>query len=124
MFLFYIILFSGLNGKIQYSITSGDDGHEFRIADNGTIYTAKPLDRENIPIYNLVVTAKDMAKPPEPQLSSTVQVTSCLLYLGCVYTTKSNTKVGDTARQVARHYKSINIGGSQRQCLVFCDLSV
>ncbi|KAJ8730776.1 hypothetical protein PYW08_002189 [Mythimna loreyi] len=66
---------SGLNGKVTYSISSGDEGQDFMIAENGTIYTARLLDRETLPIYNLVVTAKDMAKPPEPQLSSTVQVT-------------------------------------------------
>ncbi|XP_072938698.1 cadherin-related tumor suppressor [Epargyreus clarus] len=66
---------SGLNGKITYSITAGDDNHDFKISPNGTILTAKSLDREVVPIYNLIVTARDLAKPPEPQLSSTVQVT-------------------------------------------------
>ncbi|KAI5642703.1 cadherin domain-containing protein [Phthorimaea operculella] len=66
---------SGLNGKLQYSITSGDESHDFSIATNGTIYTARLLDRETVPVYNLIVTARDSAKPPEPQLSSTVQVT-------------------------------------------------
>ncbi|KAJ2950025.1 hypothetical protein O0L34_g11362 [Tuta absoluta] len=66
---------SGLNGKLQYSITSGDESHDFKIASNGTIYTARLLDRETVPVYNLIVTARDSAKPPEPQLSSTVQVT-------------------------------------------------
>ncbi|XP_026315594.1 cadherin-related tumor suppressor isoform X2 [Hyposmocoma kahamanoa] len=66
---------SGLNGKLHYSITSGDENQDFAIADNGTIYTAKHLDRETLPLYNLIVTARDSAKPPEPQLSSTVQVT-------------------------------------------------
>lgn len=69
-----MVLFSGLNGKIIYSITTGDDGSDFSISTNGTIRTSKLLDREKIPIYNLIVTAKDLAKPPEPQLSSTVQV--------------------------------------------------
>lgn len=68
--------FAGLNGKLQYSITSGDENQDFAIADNGTIYTAKHLDREMLPLYNLIVTARDSAKPPEPQLSSTVQVNS------------------------------------------------
>lgn len=61
---------------MTYSISSGDEGQDFKIAANGTIYTAKLLDRETLPIYNLVVTAKDMAKPPEPQLTSTVQVST------------------------------------------------
>lgn len=67
-------MFPGLNGKIVYSITSGDDTEDFKISTNGTIRTSKLLDREKTPIYNLIVTAKDLAKPPEPQLSSTVQV--------------------------------------------------
>ncbi|XP_063532868.1 cadherin-related tumor suppressor [Cydia strobilella] len=66
---------SGLNGKLTYNITSGDDAQDFYIASNGTMYTARLLDRETLPIYYLVVTAKDSARPPEPQLSSTVQVT-------------------------------------------------
>lgn len=69
-----ITYFTGLNGKLTYSITSGDDAEDFMIANNGTIFTAKRLDREVLPVYNLIVTAKDSAKPPEPQLSSTVQV--------------------------------------------------
>lgn len=66
---------------MTYTISSGDDGQDFSIAENGTIYTAKLLDRETLPVYNLVVTAKDMAKPPEPQLSSTVQVKTQLIAL-------------------------------------------
>lgn len=41
---------------------------------NGTIRTEHALDRETIPVYNLVVTARDCAKEPEKRLSSTVQV--------------------------------------------------
>ncbi|XP_045494732.1 cadherin-related tumor suppressor [Colias croceus] len=66
---------SGWNGKLAYSITSGDDDEDFIISSNGTIHTAKLLDREKISMYNLIITAKDLAKPPEPRLSSTVQVT-------------------------------------------------
>lgn len=62
---------------MQYTITSGDEAQDFVIADNGTIYTAKLLDRESFSMYNLIVTARDSAEPPEPQLSSTVQV-NCL----------------------------------------------
>lgn len=70
------LYFPGLNGKLHYSITSGDENQDFAIAENGTIYTAKHLDRETLPLYNLIITARDSAKPPEPQLSSTVQVHS------------------------------------------------
>ncbi|KAL4715527.1 hypothetical protein ACJJTC_009153 [Scirpophaga incertulas] len=66
---------SGPNGKLTYSISSGDEFGDFMISTNGTIFTAKLLDREKIPSYNLIVTAKDSALLPEPKLSSTVQVT-------------------------------------------------
>ncbi|OWR45848.1 cadherin protein [Danaus plexippus plexippus] len=69
---------SGFNGKLTYSIFSGDDNQDFKISSNGTIFTSSLLDRETIPIYNLVITAKDLAKPPEPRLSATVQVTILL----------------------------------------------
>ncbi|XP_025835928.1 cadherin-related tumor suppressor [Agrilus planipennis] len=66
------------NGKIDYSITSGNERDEFQITPNGTIITKKELDRETQGIYNLVVTATDEAKQPEQRLSSTVQVTIIL----------------------------------------------
>ncbi|XP_037925112.1 cadherin-related tumor suppressor [Hermetia illucens] len=70
---------SGDNGRIEYSITSGDDNDDFEIATNGTIRTKRELDRETKNSYNLVVTAKDCAKEPEQKrLSSTVQVTIVL----------------------------------------------
>lgn len=64
----------GNNGRIEYSITAGDDNNDFVILPNGTIRTQHALDRETIPMYNLVVTARDCAKEPEKRLSSTVQV--------------------------------------------------
>lgn len=72
---FFICIFPGDNGRIEYSITSGDDNDDFEIATNGTIRTKRELDRETKNSYNLVVTAKDCAKEPEQKrLSSTVQV--------------------------------------------------
>lgn len=67
-------MFIGNNGRIEYSITAGDDNNDFTILSNGTIRTQHALDRETIPMYNLVVTARDNAKEPEKRLSSTVQV--------------------------------------------------
>ncbi|XP_060531934.1 cadherin-related tumor suppressor [Cylas formicarius] len=66
---------SGTNGKISYSITSGDPNGDFQIAQNGSITTRKLLDRETTALYNMVVTATDQAVQPEKRLSSTVQVT-------------------------------------------------
>ncbi|XP_066141158.1 cadherin-related tumor suppressor isoform X1 [Euwallacea fornicatus] len=65
---------SGDNGKITYSITSGDASGDFEIASNGTITTSRLLDRETVSLYNLIVTASDQAVFPEKKLSSTVQV--------------------------------------------------
>lgn len=68
------MIFIGDNGHIEYSITAGDDNNDFVILSNGTIRTQHALDRETLPMYNLVVTARDSAKEPEKRLSSTVQV--------------------------------------------------
>ncbi|GJQ86646.1 ft [Trypoxylus dichotomus] len=65
---------SGTNGKILYSISSGDEKNTFGITSNGSIYTKRELDRETQAIYNLVVTATDQPLEKEKQLSSTVQV--------------------------------------------------
>lgn len=65
---------TGDNGRIEYSITSGDDHNDFEIASNGTIRTKRLVDRETKSSYNLIVTARDCAKEPEKRLSSTVQV--------------------------------------------------
>lgn len=69
---------AGLNGKLVYSISGGDEKQQFSISANGTIYTKAPLDREDQSFYNLVVRASDMAEPPLARLSSTVQVTQSL----------------------------------------------
>ncbi|XP_035916489.1 cadherin-related tumor suppressor [Anopheles stephensi] len=69
---------SGSNGRIEYSITAGDDNDDFQIMGNGTIRTRRSLDRESKGSYSLVVTARDCANEPEKRLSSTVQVTIVL----------------------------------------------
>ncbi|XP_064092540.1 cadherin-related tumor suppressor-like [Macrobrachium nipponense] len=69
---------SGLNGRLVYTISGGDEKNQFSISENGTIYTRAPLDREDQSFYNLVVRASDMAQPPLVRLSSTVQVTIIL----------------------------------------------
>lgn len=69
---YYFVL--GDNGRIKYSITSGDERSDFLIAPNGSITTRRILDREVQSLYNLVVTATDQAVTPNKKLSSTVQV--------------------------------------------------
>lgn len=69
------VFFAGDNGRIEFSITAGDDRNDFEITENGTIRTKRELDRETKTSYNLIVTAKDCAKEPtNKRLSSTVQV--------------------------------------------------
>ncbi|XP_063236115.1 cadherin-related tumor suppressor [Bacillus rossius redtenbacheri] len=66
---------SGFNGRIEYSIAAGDEQGNFGIAPNGTVFTARALDRETSSLHNLVVMARDQARPPQTPLSATVQVT-------------------------------------------------
>nr|CAD7463601.1 unnamed protein product [Timema tahoe] len=68
-------LSAGDNGRISYSIVSGDDEEDFDITSNGTVVTRRTLDRETRSLYNLVVRAEDQAISPQKILSSTVQVT-------------------------------------------------
>ena len=69
-----VLCVAGDNGRVVYSISAGDDDGDFAIAQNGTIYTTKLLDRETKSLYNLVVMATDQAKAVQQRLSSTVQV--------------------------------------------------
>ncbi|KAJ8688393.1 hypothetical protein QAD02_024188, partial [Eretmocerus hayati] len=66
------------NGLVTYSIIDGAND-DFGIADNGTIYTRRPLDRETKPLYSLVIEATDSPRPPVKPLVSTIQVTISLL---------------------------------------------
>lgn len=86
----FALFFSGDNGRIEYSITAGDDNNDFLILPNGTIRTQHALDRETIPMYNLVVTARDSAKDPEKRLSSTVQVRFNEIYELNIFISKIN----------------------------------
>ncbi|XP_066549284.1 cadherin-23 [Amia ocellicauda] len=65
---------SGLNGQVEYSITAGDPQNEFVVSPvEGELRVRRDaeLDRENIPFYNITVTARDLGTPPR---SSTVLV--------------------------------------------------
>lgn len=77
--IFFLLPILGYNGRIEYSITAGNDNADFEINENGTLRTRRILDRETTDTYNLIVTARDMAREPEKRLSSTVQV--CFLYV-------------------------------------------
>lgn len=57
----------GSNGEVKFSIsTLGDDNEgTFSIDErSGTIFTAKPLDRETIDRYSVLITATDSGVPP------------------------------------------------------------
>ncbi|XP_036005287.1 cadherin EGF LAG seven-pass G-type receptor 1 isoform X4 [Fundulus heteroclitus] len=57
---------SGPNGRLSYTFQGGDDGDgDFTIEPNsGTIRTARKLDRENVPVYDLTAFAVDKGVPP------------------------------------------------------------
>jgi hypothetical protein len=96
----YVLLLgfvAGDNGRIVYSIGSGDDDNDFSIAQNGTIYTTRLLDRETKSLYNLVVMATDQAKAPQQCLSSTVQVGTEITWFICV---SKNANFTDIAQSV------------------------
>uniref|UniRef100_A0A7N8Y4Q1 Cadherin EGF LAG seven-pass G-type receptor 1a n=1 Tax=Mastacembelus armatus TaxID=205130 RepID=A0A7N8Y4Q1_9TELE len=57
---------SGSNGRLSYTFQGGDDGDgDFFIETySGIIRTARKLDRENVPVYNLKAFAVDRGVPP------------------------------------------------------------
>ena len=59
--LFLLIL--GLNGKIQFSIISGNVNNMFRITAEGEIKTRGNPDREQQDQYSLQISAKDLGVP-------------------------------------------------------------
>ena len=63
-----------LNGRIVYTFSGGNDGDGAFVVDasSGIVRTARPLDRETVPYYELVALAVDRGTP---QLSSTVSLT-------------------------------------------------
>ncbi|XP_037117404.1 protocadherin Fat 1a isoform X2 [Syngnathus acus] len=60
----------GENGAVRYSILGGTD-HFAINAESGVVTVTKPLDRELRPVYDLKVTARDLAEN-EPQRVSAV----------------------------------------------------
>uniref|UniRef100_A0A665WXR0 Cadherin EGF LAG seven-pass G-type receptor 1 n=1 Tax=Echeneis naucrates TaxID=173247 RepID=A0A665WXR0_ECHNA len=57
---------AGSNGRLSYTFQGGDDGEgDFFIEPySGIIRTARKLDRENVPVYNLKAFAIDKGVPP------------------------------------------------------------
>uniref|UniRef100_A0AAZ3P5L6 Cadherin EGF LAG seven-pass G-type receptor 1 n=1 Tax=Oncorhynchus tshawytscha TaxID=74940 RepID=A0AAZ3P5L6_ONCTS len=57
---------SGSNGRLSYTFQGGDDGEGDFIIEpySGIIRTARKLDRENVPVYNLKAFAVDKGVPP------------------------------------------------------------
>ncbi|XP_066580030.1 cadherin EGF LAG seven-pass G-type receptor 1 isoform X2 [Amia ocellicauda] len=57
---------SASNGRVSYTFQGGDDGDgDFVIEQySGIIRTARKLDRENVPVYNLKAYAVDKGVPP------------------------------------------------------------
>lgn len=60
-----------LNNQFSYSIIGGNGNQSFKIdPQNGQIETSRKLDRETIPIYNLIVGAIDTGIPPQTGTAS------------------------------------------------------
>ncbi|XP_029926425.1 cadherin-23 isoform X1 [Myripristis murdjan] len=58
---------SGLNGKVEYSITGGDPQNEFMVSPvEGELRVRRDveLDREVTAFYNITITARDLGNPP------------------------------------------------------------
>lgn len=54
----------GQNGRLRYAITSGNEDKNLAIDElTGELSTTAELDRENIPRYDLLVTASDITPP-------------------------------------------------------------
>lgn len=66
--------FTGDNGRITFSIVTGNDLEAFEINEIGEIYTKTLLDREEIQLYNLNIKIEDNAKPASEKLSAMTQV--------------------------------------------------
>ena len=61
----------GINGKIEYKIINGNEENQFGIdLETGNIFVLKELDYEDIPVYNIIVQAKDMAYYPKSSTGS------------------------------------------------------
>ena len=62
-----------LNGRIVYTFQGGNDGDGAFVVDpsSGIVRTARPLDRETVPYYELVALAVDRGTP---QLSSNIPI--------------------------------------------------
>lgn len=63
------------NNQFSFSIMGGNTNQDFKIdPQNGKIEVARHLDRETIPIYNLIVGAIDTGVPPQTG-TATVKIT-------------------------------------------------
>ena len=78
------LLFPGLNGEVEYSITGGDTEGCFAIGSrDGVIRTARPLDRETQATYNLAISATDLAPREVDRLTTSAMVRAIFSWLYC-----------------------------------------
>ncbi|XP_053312733.1 protocadherin-16 [Spea bombifrons] len=69
----------GENGRLEYSVIDGDPSGDFSLDPSlGTLSTSRPLDRESVSGYRLVVLVHDAGSPP---LSATATVSVTVLDL-------------------------------------------
>ena len=55
---------SGLNARLSYAITSGNNGNAFAIKPDGNLTIERNLDRESVEKYQLKINAIDSKYPP------------------------------------------------------------
>ena len=57
------------NTAFSYRIESGNTGGRFQIHENGTVFIAQALDREQIGFYNLMIAVSDLGSPPRSSIA-------------------------------------------------------
>lgn len=70
---------TGINGKVDLVVTSGNLESKFSINQQGALCLRGELDRETNAMYSLIVQANDCALPTEARLTTSVHVTVYLL---------------------------------------------
>ncbi|KAG5330656.1 FAT protein, partial [Acromyrmex charruanus] len=65
----------GDNGRVVYTVASGDEDGDFGMAHNGTLFTRRALDRERKQIYNLVTVVLLDVNDMSPEFISSKEVT-------------------------------------------------
>ncbi|XP_060070203.1 cadherin-related tumor suppressor-like [Ylistrum balloti] len=106
---------SGINGEVRYVISGGDLYNQFTInVVTGEVRTVRPLDREEVALYSLEVTATDQAIPNSIRNTATTKITVIVEDVNDSYPKfvspseiwiKENARVGDVVAMVTAEDK-------------------